>query len=287
MSYFKLLGFDREPFSTSPDPNFLYLSREYELALTNVLIQLRLRRGLNVILGDIGIGKTTLSRKLVTELKDREDFEFHIILDPTFENEKEFLCTLINCYNVPVTQDLKTISVSAARNAFEHFLLQKNLRENKAIVLIIDEAQKLSESTLESLRVLLNYETNDYKLIQIVLMGQLELCPKIMKMPNFYDRIDFKYNLNPMGFEEVKEMIEFRIRQAGYKEPRYLFLDEAIREIHYHTKGYPRNIIRKCHSCLRALVISKSKMVVDKELVLEVIKNDSESIWQSMTIQQK
>ncbi|HPS20037.1 MAG TPA: AAA family ATPase [Candidatus Omnitrophota bacterium] len=287
MSYYKLLGFEREPFSTSPDPSFLYLTREHDLALTNVLIQMRLKRGLNVILGDVGTGKTTLSRKLVTELKERDDFVFHIILDPTFESEKEFLYSLIRNYNVPFNQDFHETTVSNVRNAFESFLLHKNLNENKTVVLIIDESQKLSDSTLESLRVLLNYETNDFKLIQIVLMGQLELCPKIIKMPNFYDRIDFRYTLNPLGFEETKELIEFRIRQAGFKEPRYLFLDDAIREIYYATKGYPRGIIRKCHSCLRALIMSKTKTAVDRELVLQVLKNDSDAIWNTMAVQRK
>ena len=78
MSYYKVLGFDKEPFSTSPDPNYFYLSSEHEQALNNTLIELRLRRGLSVILGDIGTGKTTLSRKLIQELRSRRDVIFHI-----------------------------------------------------------------------------------------------------------------------------------------------------------------------------------------------------------------
>src|SRR5512137_2334846 len=100
MSYFKVLGFDKEPFSTSPDPEFFYLSKEHETALTNILIELRLKRGLSVILGDVGTGKTTLSRKLVQELKDRDDFIFHIILDPTFENEQFFLTSLTRNFEI-------------------------------------------------------------------------------------------------------------------------------------------------------------------------------------------
>ncbi|MBF0216181.1 MAG: AAA family ATPase [Candidatus Omnitrophica bacterium] len=284
MSYYKLLGFDKEPFSTSPDPSFLYLSREYELVLTNLLIQLRLRRGLNVVLGDVGTGKTTLSRKLVSELKGREDFILHIILNANFNTEKEFLYSLIENYEVPFNQHFQEATVSSIRNALENFLLQKAFSENRTTVLIIDEAQKLSESTLESLRVLLNYETNEFKLIQIILLGQLELCPNIMKMPNFYDRIDFKYTLNPLGFTETKELVNFRLKKAGYRSTSPLFLDEAIREIHYHTKGYPRGIIRQCHCCLRALVMSKTKMAVDRELVLEVIQKDVDSVWETTAI---
>ena len=100
MSYYKILGFNKEPFSTSPDPDFFYLSREHEAALTNILIELRLKRGLSVVLGDVGTGKTTLSRKLIQDLKEREDFVLHIILDPTFENEYLFLTSLARNFEI-------------------------------------------------------------------------------------------------------------------------------------------------------------------------------------------
>ena len=192
MQYYRLLGFEMEPFSTSPDPDFLFLSREYDLALTNILIELRLKRGLTVILGEIGIGKTTLSRKIIKELKDREDFIFHVILNPTFENEKEFFTSLIKNFQIPYpqNQDFNSLLISDMRDIFEKFLLHKTLSEGKIIVLIIDEAQKLTSETLESLRILLNYETNEFKLVQLVLLGQLELYSKLLEMQNFYDRID-------------------------------------------------------------------------------------------------
>ncbi len=287
MSYYKILGFEKEPFSTNPDPDFLYLSREYDLALTNILIELRLKRGLSVILGDIGVGKTTLSRKLIQELHNREEFIFHMILNPTFENEKEFLFSLIRNFQVPFPADMASHSTSEMRDAFEKFLLHKNLSENKTVILLIDEAQKLSFETLESLRILLNYETNEFKLIQLVLLGQLELYSKIVTISNFYDRIDFKFTLNPLGFEEAKDMMEFRMRQAGNKNTTPIFAEEAIREVYYRTKGYPRGIIRLCHKCLRELAMSKTKMMVDKEMVIEVIEKESDSQWNQVTIQPK
>lgn len=275
MSYYKLLGLEKEPFSTSPDPDFLFLAREHDLALTNILIQLRLKRGLSVILGDIGTGKTSLSRKLAKELHAREDFIFHVILNPLFETEHEFLISLVKNFGVPLAHDLAEASISELRDAFEKFLLAKDLSEHKTVILIIDEAQTLSLKTLESLRILLNYETNEFKLIQLVLLGQLELYSKMVQIKNFYDRIDFKFTLNPLGFDETREMIEFRIRRAGYHGSRYLFLEDAIKEIYYHTKGYPRGIIRICHKCIRELVMSKTKVVVDRQLVLSVIEKDS------------
>ncbi|MDD4957051.1 MAG: AAA family ATPase [Candidatus Omnitrophica bacterium] len=289
MQYYKLLGLEKEPFSTSPDPDFLFLSREYDLALTNILIELRLRRGLNVILGEIGTGKTTLSRKLVKELSERDPFVFHVVLNPTFEGEKEFLASLVKNFQIPVPvgKELDTLPISDMRDLFEKFLLSKTLNENKTVVLIIDEAQKLSAETMESLRILLNYETNEYKLIQLVLLGQLEFYSKILQMQNFYDRIDFKFTLNPLGFEETRDMVQFRIRQAGYTGLKQLFQDEAVNEIYNYTKGYPRSIIRICHNCLRKLVVNKVSTVVDKRIASEIIAKDSALRWQNTGIPQK
>ena len=146
------------------------------------------------------------------------------------------------------------------------------------MTLIVDEAQKLSEDSLEVLRVLLNYETNEFKLLQLILLGQLELYSRIMNIPNFFDRISFKYTLNPLDFSETKDMIEFRIAQAGYKAHMKLFLDEAIRSIHQYSKGYPRRITMLCHRALKELVL-KNKVVVDSQLINELIQNDIQSGW--------
>jgi general secretion pathway protein A len=275
MSYFKILGFEREPFSTSPDPDFLYLAKDHDTVLVHALIELRLRRGLSVILGDVGTGKTSLSRKLIQELKEREDFIFHIVLDPSFDDERSFLEYLTRSFAIP-TSDFSR--VDQYKEALEKFLFQKGVVEKKIVTLIIDEAQKLNETSLEMLRVLLNYETNEFKLLQLVFLGQLELHAKIMDIPNFFDRISFKYTLNPLSEEETKEMIEFRIRQAGYKANMHLFLDEATEEIYKQTKGYPRRITLLCHRALKELIL-KNKVVVDAHLIQEIIEEDIKSGW--------
>lgn len=278
MNYYEILGFSREPFSTSPDPDFLYMSKEHETALTNTLIELNLRRGLNVILGDIGTGKTTLSRKLIQELAKREKFVFQIILNPSFENERQFMRSLMHNYDIPIGQGVDDDLLLGLRESFYKFLLGKTIEENRVVVLIIDEAQKLNAESLEMLRVLLNYETNDFKLIQIVLLGQMELYSKISGISNFYDRINFKYTLNPFNLEEAKLMIVYRLQQAGYNGKMHLFLDEAIREIHRHSGGYPRRITMLCHRALKALIL-RNKYVVDAQLVRLLVEEDEKLGW--------
>ena len=110
MSYFKILGFEKEPFSTSPDPDFLYLAKDHDTVLVNTLIELRLRRGLSVILGDVGTVKTSLSRKLMQELKEREDFIFDMVLDPSFEDEYTFLNYLARSFEIPTDNLTTTIA---------------------------------------------------------------------------------------------------------------------------------------------------------------------------------
>ncbi|OGW91100.1 MAG: hypothetical protein A3D28_03225 [Omnitrophica bacterium RIFCSPHIGHO2_02_FULL_63_14] len=285
MSYYKILGFEKEPFSTSPDPEFFYSSREHEKALTNVLIELRLKRGLSVVLGDVGTGKTTLSRKLIQDLKSREDCVFHMLLDPSFEDRSTFLHSLVRNFGVPLEAGAP-LSLTYLREALERFLFQKGVVENKTVVLIIDEAQKLDPVSLEVLRLLLNYETNQFKLLQLVLLGQVELLPMIKGIPNFFDRISYKTMLNPLDYEQMKEMIFFRMTQAGYKARMDLFLEDALKEIHQYTKGYPRQVTMLCHRALKETLM-RNKPAVDRALIEELVGEEVRSGWQTDRLLQK
>ncbi|MDD5454127.1 MAG: AAA family ATPase [Candidatus Ratteibacteria bacterium] len=282
MGYFEILGLKKEPFSTSPDPDFFYLSKDHERALTNSLIELRLKRGLSIILGDVGTGKTTLSRKLVQELKKREDFCFHVIFDPSFENEYSFLEYLVRNFNCPINTN-DSPSLLELKESLEAFLFQKGVSENKIIALVVDEAQKLSPMSLEVLRVLLNYETNEFKLLQLVLLGQMELYSTIMNIPNFFDRISFKFTLNPLDYGETKEMIEFRLRQAGYKDKRHLFLEDGIKKIYEYTNGYPRKIMMLCYKALKKIIVD-NKLAVDGKMIEEIIKEEEKAGWHKTSL---
>ena len=269
MSYYETLKLNAEPFSTSPDPRFFYPSPSHNAALKRLEIAIRLRRGLNIILGDVGTGKTTLSRMLLQLFKDEDDFVFHMILDPSYKTEFQFLANLGKIFDVKPNFR----STLDYKDALEKYLFQKGVDENKTIVLIIDEGQKLTPTHLETLRTLLNYETNEYKLLQLIILSQIELLPKIRRIRNFMDRINLKYIINPLDEEETKAMIRFRLKQAGYDFPEPLFTDGAIRHIYQHTQGYPRQISRLCHDSLEKLIMM-DRQTVDESVVEEIMAHE-------------
>jgi len=268
VSYYSVLGLDREPFSTSPDPAFFFLSREHKAAFCRLQIAIALRRGLSVILGDVGTGKTTLSRKLAWSLGQESNVMFHMILNPYFRTDRQFLSRLTSLFHIQSRSRATTLEYM---EAVERFLFQQGVEEKKTIVLLIDEAQILPDFALEILRILLNYETNEYKILQLVLLGQMELLPRISRMSNFWDRIALKYVINPLGEEEVREMVNFRLKQAGYAGAEPLFSDGAIRLIWEHTQGYPRKLALVCHNALESLVMY-DKRVVDESLIGQLLE---------------
>jgi type II secretory pathway predicted ATPase ExeA/TolA-binding protein len=220
---------------------------------------------LSVVLGDVGTGKTTLCRKLMQVLMNDKDFVYHMVMDPSYENEEVFFRALTRDFGIEPGDG----TLIGMKEAMERFLYRKGVEEGRIVVLVIDEAQKLSEMTLECLRVLLNYETNNFKLLQLVLLGQMELHSKIIGMPNFFDRVSLRYTLNPLDEEETDRMIEFRVRQAGYKGHGRLFTGDASREIHRHTMGYPRRIGMLCHQALARLITDR-RQTVDADLIRDI-----------------
>jgi general secretion pathway protein A len=146
--------------------------------------------------------------------------------------------------------------------------------EGKTVVLVIDEGQKLSLESLENLRVLLNYETNEYKLLQVAIFSQMELLPRIKRIKNFLDRVALKYIINPLDEQETAQMIRFRLEQAGLADGRPLFSPEAIQAVYRLTQGYPRKIAMLCHNALEALVM-REQPVIEEALIQELVSGES------------
>jgi len=270
MSYYEVLGLKQEPFSTSPDPAFFYRSLSHNAALQRLEILVRLKRGLGLILGDVGVGKTTMSRALLQNFTNEHDYIFHIMLDPSYKSEFQFLESLVKMFG------LKPASRSTLdyREEIERYLFKKGVDEHKTVVLLIDEGQKLSSPFLEILRTVLNYETNEYKLLQLVIVAQMELLPRIKKIKNFYDRIGLKYIINPLDEKETKEMVLFRLNQAGLEDPKELFTENSLKLIYGYSQGYPRKTAMICHDALE-FVVMNSRKTVDESVINEVARRIS------------
>lgn len=247
MEYYDLLGFKEEPFASSPSPRYLFKSHAHRECLNRLEIAIRLKRGLSVVLGPIGIGKTTLSRTLIQMFhQDQDKFIFGLILDPIFPSEYAFLRNLVDLFRI----HSKARSVLECKNVLETFLFKKGIEEGQTIVLIIDEGQNLTPTYLEALRNLLNYETNEYKLLQLVIFAQLDFIPRLARNANFEDRITTSYMLNPFNEEETRQMILYRLRKAGWNGKKALFTNAAMKEVYHVTRGYPRQVTNLCHNCI-------------------------------------
>ena len=274
MSYYRVLGLEKEPFSTSPDPSFFYSSTGHRAALCRLQIAIALKRGLSVMIGDIGTGKTTVSRKLSRALNDDGNVIFRMILNPYFRTEKQFLSRMAALFHVPLPKG--RLTSLDYMEAIERYLFAQGVEQNKTVVLLIDEAQIVPDFVFEVLRILLNYETNEFKILQVVLVGQMELLPRITRMANFWDRVSAKVMLKSLAAGEVRELIDARLRYAGYRGTKSMFAPEAVELITKHTEGFPRRVNLFCHNVLEHMVMH-DKRRVDLQLVHRVIENEVEA----------
>ena len=205
MNLFDSIGLKSDPFSTSPNVDLFYPAAQHRQCLEGLELAIRMRRGLSVVRGGIGVGKTTVSRKLIQNFKmESDDFDFYLILDPKFESEIILLQHIIELFGVDETGN----SVQACRNIIENFLLKVGVEQGKVLVLIIDEGQNLPGEMLDVFRTLLNFETDDFKLLQLIIFGQPEMGNMIHKYPNFEDRISFDFEIGPTAIEDMRGMID-------------------------------------------------------------------------------
>ncbi len=254
MDYFKVLGLAKEPFSNSPDPEFFFQSRRQVSCLQKLEIAIRMRRGLNVVMGEVGTGKTTLSRQLIRKFFEDEKIETHLILDPDFKNPIECLSALNELFGLPPAGS--ETSEWKLKDNIQKYLFQKGVEEQKIVVLIVDEGQKIAAFFVEILRELLNFEMNEYKLLQIVIFAQQEFQQVLSDYPSFTDRINLVHYLGPLDFSETRSMIRFRLNQAkeGYRLPD-LFSLPGYFAAYRATRGYPRKIIHLCHRTMLTMII--------------------------------
>ena len=260
MDYFGLLNLNKEPFSNSPDPDFFFHSRQHTDCLQKLELSLLLRRGLNVIIGDVGTGKTTLCRQLIRRFSRKKEMETHLILDPFFNDSNEFLTTVAKLFSGK--KPAQGANDWQLKEYIKQYLFRHGVDQEKTPILIIDEGQKTPAFCLEILREFLNYETNDRKLLQIVIFAQKEFEGTIRKYPNFADRINLYHLLKPLSFRDTRQMIKFRLEKSSGTHDRLdLFTLPGLFVVYRTTGGYPRKIINLCHQCILAMIIQNRRKV--------------------------
>jgi general secretion pathway protein A len=227
----------KQPFTISPNPMLLYLTPALSVTLEKVRFVLDSRQGLTAILGDVGLGKSTIIRYLFNEYDAREDVAATLIPSPNFPSEFAFLKKICADFGLPARR-----SMGDQENELRHFLIEL-YQQDKICVVFIDEAQRLPGRQLELVRTLLNFETDDTKLIQVVLSAQLELRVKLMDASKkaLRSRIFAPSMLDALSLNETEEMVNFRCKQAGV---RNTFAKDAIETLYTLTGGVPREILK-------------------------------------------
>ncbi len=263
--YLNYFGLNDNPFSIAPNPDYLYMSPRHKEALAHLTFGLRESGGFVMLTGEVGTGKTTVSRKLLQQLPDNT--QVAMILNPTL-SALELLATVCDELGIECEEDKASLKYFTDRILAK---LAENHHAGINTVLMIDEAQHLLPEVLEQLRLLTNLETNREKLLKVVLIGQPEL-QQLLKRPELRQlsqRITARYHLLPLNAGEVSAYVEHRLGVA--QGDISLFSNATLRAIHRITAGIPRVINLLCD---RALMLSYTKQhpVVRKAIFVAAAK---------------
>ncbi len=267
--YEKYYGFREKPFTLLPDPDFLYLGKNHRAAMTLLEYGLVSQAGFVVISGGVGTGKTTLIRHLLNQIE--QDVTVGLIANThvSFGNliERILMAFGLDYIGKGQTQQFE---------AFTDFMVAEYTK-NQRIVLIIDEAQNLSLTTLEELRMLSNINADKVQVLHIILVGQNQLLEKLRRpeLEQFVQRVAVDYHLEPLSENETKQYIRYRLTAAG-SDNANIFSEKACELIFKNTDGIPRLINVLCDRLL-VYGFSDEQETIDVELVNEVIDERGKS----------
>ena len=262
--YLSYFGLVERPFSIAPDPQYLYMSAKHKEAMAHLSYGLTQGGCFIVLTGEVGTGKTTLCRNLLSDLPDNVDVA--LILNANI-NEDELLETICDEFKIAYQENSSQKKLLDSINEY----LLRTFAENRHTVLIIDEAQLLSPSVLEQIRLLTNLETTKSKLLQIILIGQPELNEVLARndLRQLAQRVTARYHLPAIGKDEIQDYVSFRLGVAGCK--KHLFSAQALRQLHSQSEGIPRKINVLADHALLA-TYAKSQLMVDAKTVKQAAK---------------
>jgi general secretion pathway protein A len=252
--YLEFHGLKLAPFDITPNPRFLFHSTKHREAFNHLLYGIRERKGFVQLTGEVGAGKTTLCRALLEHLDGR--YATALILNPVLSGD-ELMKAIAMEYGLEVKgkDRLETMAILG------DFLLRQTLA-GRETVLIVDEAQNLTEDLLEQVRLISNIETDDRKLLQIVLMGQPELRGRLNshKLRQLRQRITVRYHLNPLTRAEVGQYIQHRLALAGARGLP-AFTTPAVWRVFRYSGGIPRLVNAVCDKALLAGYVERSQRI--------------------------
>ena len=259
--YKEHFGFQELPFSISPDPRFFFMSDQHREALAHLFYGMNTDGGFVLLTGEVGTGKTTVSRCLLDQVPENVNIAF--ILNPRLSTV-ELLATICDELRIPYPADCSSVKIFV--DAINSFLLDEHSQGRKT-VLLIDEAQNLSPDVLEQVRLLTNLETNQQKLLQIIMIGQPEFRDMLSKaeMSQLSQRITARYHIGPLSKTDVAAYVNHRLSVAGAN--RTIFLSAAISKLHSLSRGIPRLINIICDRALLGAYVQGSFRIDKKTLV--------------------
>jgi len=262
--YKAFYGFQEKPFTLTPDPAFLYLSKQHEMALTMLNYGLQSEAGISVITGDVGAGKTTLIREI---LQNSLDSNTQVgLISNSHSSFGDLLEWVLRAFDISTDVQEK----SERYKVLMDFLIN-NYANNQKNILIIDEAQNMDAATLEELRLISNINADKHLVLQLILVGQPELLELMQKheLRQLAQRVSVDYKLTGLGYKETVSYIRHRLIVAGGSEA--IFDKYAMAAIYFHSGGVPRLINTLCDFSL-VVGFSEEMEKIDIEVVLDVMK---------------
>ncbi|MDQ2871549.1 MAG: AAA family ATPase [Candidatus Eremiobacteraeota bacterium] len=260
--YYHFFGLERDPFLDTADPFFYCELGPLRNAKERLTSSIEEGRGLTIVLGEPGTGKTSLSGALERALLQDDRVTFGKILDPTFATEVEFLVAVGRVFGLA----LPPRSSAALKNALKNFFFETAVLEDRTLVLLIDEAQNLSDENLEALRLLLNYDVPHKKLLNIVLFGQFELERRIIGKQNLIDRVDGWIRLQPFDETMSGAVFDFRLSRSGLPPEQRLFSPEARALLLVASAGLARRMSLLAHLSMQAAADRASTLVREEHV---------------------
>lgn len=254
--YLDYYGLTEPPFDITPNPRFLFFSPKHREAFNHLLYGIRERKGFVQLTGDVGAGKTTICRSMLEQLGS--DYETALIINPVLDADGLMKAIAMEFGLNVKGLGLDRLETLAMLNEFLLSLVEKK----REAVLIIDEAQDLTDDLLEQVRLLSNLETYDRKLLQIVLMGQPELRDRLNnpKLKQLRQRITVRYHLKPLQLGELGRYVQHRLAVSGSKGPPY-FTNAALWRIYRYSQGVPRLVNALCDKCLLAGYVQHTEKI--------------------------